>query len=71
MGTSITLSEGSYDPGSKTFTYDYEFEPMPGVKAKVHQLVKILDADHCQMERYENHGGQPVKTMEIDYVRQK
>ena len=71
LGTSIVLSEGSYDPATKTFTYDFEMEPMPGMKTKARQVVKILDADHHQMEWYENHGGQEVKTMEIDYVRQK
>lgn len=71
MGTSITLSEGNYDPASKSFTYDFEFEPVPGVKTKARQIVKVIDADHHQMDWYESRGGQLVKTMEIDYVRGK
>ena len=71
MGTSITLSEGTYDAASKTFTYDFDFEPVPGVKTKARQTVKVIDADHNQMDWYESRGGQLVKTMEIDYVRGK
>ena len=71
MGTSIVLSEGSYDPASKSFTYLFEMEPVPGMKTKARQVVKIVDADHLQMDWYETHGGQEAKTMEIDYTRKK
>ena len=71
MGTSIILSEGSYDPASKSFTYNFEMEEMPGMKTKARQVVKLLDADHTEMDWYEIHGEQESKTMEIDYARQK
>jgi hypothetical protein len=71
MGTSIMTSEGTYDPGSKTFTYDAEFEMMPGVKQKTREVVKIVDNDHHNLEWYEDHAGQQVKTMEIAYTRKK
>ena len=32
MGTGIMMSEGDYDPATKTFTYRGEFEMMPGMK---------------------------------------
>lgn len=69
MGTSITLMEGSYDPASKTFTYNSEMEMMPGMKTKVREVVKIVDANHHRLEWYEDRGGQETKTMEIDYTR--
>ena len=71
MGTSITLSEGTYDPASKSFTYLFEMEVVPGMKTKARQVVKILDPDHHRMDWYETQGGQEVKTMELDYTRQK
>jgi hypothetical protein len=71
MGTGIMLAEGDYDPASKTFTYDGEVEMMPGMKQKIHEVVKLTDKDHMVFEWYENHGGQQAKTMEIDYTRKK
>jgi hypothetical protein len=69
--TGILLSEGTYDPAAKIFTYNSEMEMMPGTKMKVRETVKILDADHHQFEWYEDRGGQEVKTMEIAYTRKK
>ncbi len=71
MGTGIMMSEGTYDPGTKTFTYQAEEEMMPGMKTKVREVVKIVDRDHHTFEFYEDRGGQEAKTMEIDYTRQK
>lgn len=71
MGTSIVDSEGTYDPADKTFTYDFEMEMLPGMKTKARQVIKILDADHNQLDWYEMQGGKEIKTMEIDYARQK
>ena len=71
MGTGIMMSEGDYDPASKTFTYHSEFEAMPGMKQKVREVVKITDKDHHIFEWYEDRGGSEVKTMEIAYSRKK
>jgi len=71
MGTGIIMLEGSYDEAAKTFTYDGEEEMMPGTKTKVRQVIKIVDKDHHTLEWYEDHGGQQVKTMEIEYTRKK
>jgi hypothetical protein len=69
MGTGIMLSEGSYDPTTKTFTYTSEFEAVPGMKRQIREVIKVTDKDHHTLEWYENHGGQEVKTMEINYSR--
>jgi hypothetical protein len=69
MGTGIMNSEGAYDAGSKTFTYLAEYEPMPGMKTKVRELIKLTDKDHHMFEFFEDRGGKEVKTMEIYYTR--
>ena len=69
MGTGIQSSEGTYDPATKTFTYNMEMEPMPGMKQQVREVLKVTDKDHMMLEWYENRGGQEKKTMEIAYTR--
>jgi hypothetical protein len=69
MGTGIELSEGTYDPASKSFTFTSEIEMMPGMKTPVREVLKATDKDHMMLEWYENRGGQEKKTMEISYTR--
>src|SRR5580765_870583 len=71
MGTGIMNSEGSYDPATKTFTYNGEMEPVPGMKTAVREVIKVTDKNHHTFEWYENRGGQDVKTLEINYTRKK
>jgi hypothetical protein len=69
MGTGIQFSEGTYDPATKTFTFNMEMEMMPGMKTPVREVIKVTDKDHMLLEWYENRGGNEVKTMEIAYTR--
>jgi hypothetical protein len=71
MGTGIMMSEGTYDPAAKTFTYNAEGEFIPGMKQKIREVIKIVDKDHHTFEWYEDRGGREVKTMEINYTRKK
>jgi Protein of unknown function (DUF1579) len=71
MGTGIMMSEGTYDPATKTLTYTGEYEGIPGMKQKIREVVKIVDKDHHTFESYEDRGGQEAKTMEIAYTRAK
>lgn len=71
MGTGIMMSEGTYDPATKAFTYTSEIEMMPGMKQKVREVIKIVDNNHHTFEWYEDRGGQEAKTMEINYTRKK
>jgi hypothetical protein len=69
MGTGIMMSEGTYDPATKTLTYTGEFELAPGMKQQIREVIKLVDKDHMTFDWYENRHGQDVKTMEIDYTR--
>ena len=71
MGTGIMMSEGTYDPATKSFTYTGEIEAIPGMKQKIREVVKITDKDHMDFEWYEDRGGKEMKTMEINYTRKK
>jgi hypothetical protein len=69
MGTGIMNSEGTFDSSAHALTYVSEYEPMPGMKTKVRQLITITDQNHHKMEFFEMRGDKEVKTMEIDYTR--
>ena len=69
MGTGIMLSEGTYDPSTKTFTFHASYDMAPGVQTKIRETLKIADKDHHTMEWFEQRGGHEVKTMEIAYTR--
>jgi hypothetical protein len=69
MGTGIMMTEGNYDPATKTLTYTGEMEPMPGMKEQIREVIKLADKDHMTFEWYENRGGTEAKTMQIDYTR--
>jgi hypothetical protein len=71
MGTGIMMSEGTYDPATKTFNYTGDYEPMPGMKCKIREVIKIADKDHHTFEFYEDRGQGEAKTMEINYTRKK
>jgi hypothetical protein len=71
MGTGIEFSEGTYDPSSKSFTYTAEMEPVPGMKTRAREVVKLVDNNHMTLEWYESQGGAERKTMEINYARKK
>lgn len=71
MGTGMMMSEGDYDPATKTFTYTGEVEMMPGMKQKIREVVKVTDKNHMDFEWYEDRGGKEAKTMEINYTRKK
>jgi hypothetical protein len=69
MGTGIMFAQGTYDPATKTFTYNSEYEAVPGMKTPIREVIKLTDNNHHTLEWYENRGGQEVKTMEITYTR--
>src|SRR5260221_2539195 len=50
MGTGIMSLEGTYDPATETLTYYAEYEPMPGMKTKIREVVTRRDNDHHTLE---------------------
>ena len=71
MGTMILNSEGTYDPSSKTFTYNAQCEMLPGMPMRIREVIRIVDNDHHNFEWYEDRGSGETKTMEIAYTRKK
>jgi hypothetical protein len=71
MGTGLMFSEGTYDASTKTFTYTGDYEPMPGMKTKVRETLKIVDANHHTFEYFEDRGAGEMKSMEINYTHKK
>ena len=71
MGTMILNSEGTYDEGSKTFTYTAQCEMMPGMPVRIREVIKMVDNDHHNFEWFEDRGTGENKTMEIAYTRKK
>ncbi len=71
MGTMIMISEGTYDPTSKAFTYTANCEMMPGMPVKIREVIKVIDSDHHTFDWYEDRGAGEAKTMEISYTRKK
>jgi hypothetical protein len=69
MGTGIMAMEGTYDPATKTLTYEGEEQPMPGLKMKMRQKTTALDSDHRRMEFFMIQGDKEIKAMEITYSR--
>src|SRR5438034_135869 len=62
MGTGIMNLEGTYDAATKSLTYHAEYEPMPGMKTRIREVIKITDNDHHTMEWFEDRGGTEVRT---------
>ena len=71
MGTGIMMSEGTYDPATKTVTYTGEYEEMPGMKKKFREVIKLVDKDHHNFDMYEDRGTGETKSLEIHYTRAK
>jgi hypothetical protein len=71
MSTGILMSEGTYDASSKSFTFTGEYEPLPGMKQKIREVLTVTDKDHMNFEWFEDRGGKEAKTMELNYTRKK
>lgn len=71
IGSFIIYAEGSYDPTTKTISYEYEVEPVPGRKTKFRKLLIVQDKDHYKVEYYAERSGMMVKTGGRDCIRGK
>ena len=73
MSTGTMLTDGDYEPATRTYTFRGEMaDPSKdGAKVAIRETVRIVDADHHVMEMYEPRGGKEVMTMRIEYARSK
>ncbi|MGO4221253.1 DUF1579 domain-containing protein [Lysobacter sp. TAF61] len=71
--TGVFVSNGDYDPATRTYTFVGEMaDPnAKGAKVPVRQVVRMVDNDHEVFEMYETRGGKESRTMQIEYTRQK
>lgn len=72
MGTGIMVSNGKYDPATKTFTMTGSFtNPVTKKDEKAREVVKIIDDNKHVMEMYgpDPATGKEYKMMEITYTR--
>jgi len=72
FGTGIMNMEGTYDEGTKMFTYTgTSVDPMTGEDVPVRETIKRIDDDHSHMEMFMTDKGEEFKTMEINFTRVK
>ena len=73
MSTGTMVTEGEYDPATKTYTFRGQMaDPMKdGAMIRIRETIRIVDADHHVMEMFEPRDGKEVRTMQIEYTRAK
>ncbi|MGN7719772.1 DUF1579 family protein [Chitinophaga sp. 22620] len=69
--TGIAVSEGVYDPATRTITYEAETGARPGMKMIIRSLMKITGNDQYTVEIYSVLGDKIIKRSEINYTRVK
>lgn len=73
MSTGLFVTEGDYDPATRTYTYRGQM-PDPtkdGALVPVREVVRIVDDDHHVFEMHETRDGKEVRTMQIENTRAK
>ena len=71
MGTGQYVTEGSYDPATKTYTFQGTMaDPTkPDKQTTMKDIVRIKDKDNHVMESYELIDGKENKMMQLEYSR--
>lgn len=71
MGTGQYVTEGDYDPATKTYTFTGTMSDptKPDRKTTMRDTIRFADADHYTMESYELKDGKQQKMMQIEYTR--
>lgn len=71
IGSDISFWEGTYDSITKTITFDYEEELIPGMKDKIRVLFILYDKGHYTLEYYHKENNDYVKDAEVMCTRVK
>ncbi len=71
MGTGFAFSFGTYDPNTKTITYQGTMtDPVTKKDITYKEIMKYADKDHHSMEMLMVTDGKEFKTMEIEFMRE-
>lgn len=65
----LTVSEGVYDPATKTITFQEEVEVIPGLKTKDQLRFIFIDKDHYKWEGYQEENGKFRLGSEMIFTR--
>jgi hypothetical protein len=72
MSTNIATTMGTYDPSTKTFTFEGEcYCPIEEGEIKVREVIRMESNDKTVVESYQLRDGKETKMMEIVATRQK
>lgn len=73
MITGIVVGQGEYDAATQSYTlHNRMSDPMhPGQETKMREVLKVVDADHLVQEMFEMHGGKEVRTLRIEFTRER
>jgi hypothetical protein len=73
MVTGIVVGQGQYDEASNSYTlHNRMSDPMhPGQESKMREVLKVVDADHLVQEMFEMRGGKEVRTLRIEFTRER
>ena len=71
IGSDIWFLEGNYDSTTKTTTFDFQMELIPGMKTRGRQLFIFRDKNHYGLENYEEQNGKFRKVTEMNFTRAK
>lgn len=71
IGSDIEQQWGRYDPATRTFTYTWESELIPGQKKQNRRVLRLIDADHYTEEYYETQNGPETNVRALAYSRVK
>jgi len=69
MLSGIPVSEGVYDPATKTITFDEEIEMAPGQNIKQQLRFIFIDKDHYKWEGYRQDNGKFRLETEMNFTR--
>ena len=71
MGTGLLVTQGTYDPSTKTYTFTGDMTMPNGQTTKVREVVKVESNDKHVFEMYMTGPQGEMKAMEITYTRKK
>ncbi len=69
LGSNITFAQGSYDSIKHVITFNYEDEPLPGMKQKLRDEFLFIDKNHYTINSYDEENGKYVSNNKVECTR--